>query len=219
MTENQNREFFNTPSEDIASSVIQALAAALAIGGLVALIYLALPYGALPITGVSVYGGTLIFAFLASALYHGVRHERVKRVFRTIDHCAILLLIAGTYTPVAVIVLENQGGLTLLIAVWSIAIVGVSLRVFAPRLFLKLRVAFYLAMGWLVVGWANPVIDGIGAWGASLFLAGGLAYSFGLIFYAWKRLPYNHAVWHLFVIAGSSCFYTATMLFVIPGQA
>jgi len=219
MTDNQKREFFNTPSEDIVSSVIQALAAALAIGGLVALIYLALPYGALSITGVSVYGGTLIFAFLASALYHGVRHDRIKRVFRTIDHCAILLLIAGTYTPVALIVLEHHGGMVLLSAVWSIALTGVAMRIATPRLFLKLRVAFYLVMGWLVVGWASPVIDGIGAWGAGLFLAGGLTYSAGLVFYAWKRLPYNHAVWHLFVIAGSSCFYIATTLFVIPGHA
>ncbi len=181
------------------------------------LIYLALPYGALSVTSVSIYGGTLIFAFLASALYHGIRHEKIKQVFRTIDHCAILLLIAGTYTPVAMIVLENHFGWILLVAVWTVAGIGIFLRVFQQRIFLKVRVLLYLVMGWLIVGWAGPVVDGMGTWGAGLFLAGGLTYSSGLIFYAWKRLPYNHAVWHLFVISGSSCFFTATALYVLPG--
>jgi len=217
MKQNKKTESTPTRAEERASSAIQATAALISVAGLLVMINLALPHGAMPVTSVSIYGGTLIFAFLASALYHGIKQVQVKQIFRTIDHCAILLLIAGTYTPVAMIVLENHAGWLLMVAVWGIAGLGVFLRVFLPHIFLKMRVALYLSMGWLIVAWASPVIEGIGAWGAGLFLAGGLAYSSGLGFYAWNKLPYNHAVWHLFVFTGSSCFFAATTLYVLPG--
>jgi hemolysin III len=219
MTSVPENDVLGTLAEEIANTVIQAVGTVISVIGLVVIIDLAIPYGALPIASVAVYGGTLVLAFLSSTLYHGIQHVQAKRILRTIDHCTIYLLIAGTYTPVALLVLGDHSGWALMTAVWVLALAGIVLRVVWPRHLLKLRIGLYLALGWLIIAWAGPVFDGLGSSGTGFLVAGGLAYSSGVIFYLWQKWPFNEAVWHLFVIAGSVCFFTAIAFYVLPAHA
>lgn len=216
MAENHSRR---TAAEEAASTAVQAFGTVISAIGLVFLIIHAVPLGALPVTSVSIYGAALVMAFLASALYHGIRNTRIKRVFRTIDHCTIYLLIAGTYTPVALLVLKGTSAWALVAAVWALAATGIVLRILWPGRFAKLRIGLYLLLGWLVIAWAKSVYEGLGLWGSVLLVSGGLVYSLGVVFYAWKKLPFNQAVWHLFVVAGSACFFAAIAFHVLPSHA
>jgi hemolysin III len=170
------------------------------------------------IASVAVYGATMVLAFLSSTLYHGIGtwHARAARFLRTADHCTIYLLIAGTYTPIALLVLQDAVGWTLLITVWTLALAGVVLRIVWPGQLVKLRVGLYLILGWLVVAWAWPVVEGLGPTGTFLMAGGGLAYSLGVIFYRWHRLPFHGPIWHLFVVTGSACHFAAIALYVVP---
>lgn len=204
---------------EIANTIIQGTGALLSILGLVVLIQLAVPEGgARAVTSVAVYGSTMILAFLSSTLYHGIGswHARAARLLRTADHCTIYLLIAGTYTPIALLVLKDALGWSLLITVWTLALAGVVLRIVWPRHLVKLRVGLYLILGWLVVAWGWPVVQGLGFTGTALMAAGGLAYSLGVIFYSWHRLPFNQPIWHLFVVLASACHFAAIALYVVP---
>jgi hemolysin III len=219
MTSVAEDKALGTLAEEIASAAIQAVGTVISFIGLAVIIDLAIPHGALPVASVAVYGGTLVLAFLTSTLYHGIQHVQARRILRTIDHCTIYLLIAGTYTPVALLVLGDHSGWALMAAVWVLALAGIVLRIVRPRHLLKLRVGLYLALGWLVIPWAKPVFDGLGFPGTGLLVSGGLAYSSGVIFYLWQRLPFNEAVWHLFVITGGVCFFAAIAFYVLPAHA
>lgn len=218
----QNREPSGndqTPLEEFANALTHGIGGVLSIAGLVVLILIAgVGGGAKEIACVSVYGATLIFMFVCSALYHGVWHIKTKRLLRVFDHCAIYLLIAGTYTPVALLGLPHPMGFRLCAAVWALAALGIVLRLWSGR-FRHLRVPLYLAMGWLAVGWIGSILEGLGAGGAYLIIAGGLAYTFGAVFYALPRMPFNHAVWHGFVLGGSACHFFAIALYVLPMAA
>lgn len=206
--------------EDIASAAIQGTAAALSIVGLVVLLHRAGPRsGMLAIIGAAVYGASLILTFLASALYHGVLQPRVKQILRTLDHCAIFILIAGTYTPITLLALWHHEGWLLLATIWTLAILGAVLRlVHGPR-FHRLAIPLYLAMGWLGMGWSGPLYDAIGLMPILLIVAGGIACTGGLVFYRWRRLPFSTALWHLCVVAGMACFFLAIALYVYPAAA
>ncbi|MBI3113289.1 MAG: hemolysin III family protein [Rhodospirillales bacterium] len=206
-------------AEEMANAAIQGIGAVLSVIGLVVLIHLAIPYGSLPVASVAVYGGTLVLAFFSSALYHGVWHAGIKRILRAVDHCAIYFLIAGTYTPVALLALKDYWGWALLAAVWSVALTGAVLRIASPRPLKKLRIGLYVILGWLVVAWVGPVFDVLGPLGAGFLVAGGMAYTLGVAFYLWRRLPFNEAIWHVFVIAGSACFFVAIAFHAIPAYA
>jgi hemolysin III len=219
MTSVAETKALGTPAEEIASIAIQALGTVISVIGLVVIIDLAIPYGTLPVASVAVYGGTLVLAFLVSTIYHRIRHVQAKRILRTIDHCAIYLLIAGTYTPVALLVLGDDSGWALMTAVWVLAFAGIVLRIAWPRHLTKLRVGLYLALGWLVIAWARPIYGGLGFSGTGFLAAGGLAYSIGVIFYLWQGLPFNKAVWHLFVFTGSACFFAAIAFYILPTQS
>ena len=219
MTSVAENKALGTLAEEFASTAIQAVGTVISVIGLVVIIDLAIPYGALPVASVTVYGGTLVLAFLTSTLYHGIRHVQAKRILRTIDHCAIYLLIAGTYTPVALLVLGDHSGWVLMTAVWVLALAGIVLRIVGSRHRLKLRIGLYLALGWLIIAWARPVFDGLGFSGTGFLVSGGLAYSSGVIFYLWQGLPFNKAVWHLFVITGSVCFFAAIAFYILPAHA
>ncbi len=219
MTSVAENKALGTLAEEFASTAIQAVGTVISVIGLVVIIDLAIPYGALPVASVAVYGGALVLAFLTSTLYHGIRHVQAKRILRTIDHCTIYLLIAGTYTPVALLVLGDHSGWALMTAVWVLALAGIVLRIVGSRHLLKLRIGLYLALGWLIIAWARPVFDGLGFSGTGFLVSGGLAYSSGVIFYLWQRLPFNQAVWHLFVITGSVCFFTAIAFYILPAHA
>ena len=206
----------STVAEEIVSTAIQAMGTVISIIGLVVIVDLAIPYGALPIASVAVYGVTLVLAFLTSALYHGIRHVQAKRILRTIDHCTIFLLIAGTYTPIALLILGDHSGWVLMTAVWVLALAGIVLRIIWPRHLLKLRIGLYLALGWLIIAWVKPIFGVLGFSGTGFLVSGGLAYSLGVIFFIWQKLPFNQMVWHLFVIIGSVCFFVAIAFYILP---
>jgi hemolysin III len=168
------------------------------------------------IVGVSVYGATLITLYAASTIYHACRSQRLRNVFRVLDHSSIYLLIAGTYTPFALVNLRGPWGWTLLGLVWGIAIFGVTWKIVAASRFPAVSMASYIVMGWLVVIAIKPLVASVHLGGLLWLLAGGLAYTLGTVFYGLKRLPYHHAVWHVMVIVGSVCHFFAVVKYVLP---
>ncbi len=206
-----------TPGEEIAHAVTHGIGILLSIAGLAVLVVFASLYGnAWHITTSSIYGATLILLYTASTLYHGIPHPSVKRVLRRIDHAAIFLLIAGTYTPFTLVNLRGGWGWTLFGLVWGFAILGVVLETALKRRVKWLSLTLYLGLGWLVLIAIEPLLESVAAGGLILLLAGGLCYSLGVIFYVWKRLAYHHAVWHLFVMAGSVLHFFSIFFYVLP---
>ncbi len=164
---------------------------------------------------VVLYGFSIILLFTASALYHSVKGEKRKHYFRIIDHISIYVLIAGTYTPVTLIALNESLGWHLFWTVWAIAGFGLILKLFFTGRFEIFSTLLYLVMGWLVVFDFSNLSALIGTNGISLLFAGGAFYSVGIIFYAIERIPYNHVIWHLFVLGGALCHYLMIFLYVI----
>jgi len=206
--------------EEIASAVSHGVALLLAIAGLVGLVATAAVHGdRWAIATSAVYGSTLVLLYAASTLYHAIPHPRAKRIFRILDHSAIYLLIAGTYTPFVLGPLRGPWGWALFGVVWSAAVAGVVFKCVALGRGPILSVVLYVAMGWCVVFAFGPLARSLAPGGLALLFAGGAAYTLGVIFFAWERLRYGHFVWHLFVLAGSVCHYLAVLLFVIrrPG--
>lgn len=203
--------------EEIANAITHGIGLLLSIAGFVVLLVLAALRGtAWHIVACSIYGATLICLYTASTLYHAVISPRVKRALRIFDHSAIYLLIAGTYTPFLLVSLRGPWGWSLFGVIWGLALAGVLFKFWFVERFVILSTAVYIAMGWLVVIAAKPVITQVPFTALIWLLAGGLAYTGGVIFFAAKRIPYSHAIWHLFVLAGSICHYFAVLSTVIP---
>ncbi|WP_348673834.1 hemolysin III family protein [uncultured Abyssibacter sp.] len=203
--------------EEIAHTITHGLGAVLGIGGLAVLVGFAVPTGDVKLlVGCSVFGATLIVTYTASALYHGIPHETAKPVLKAIDHASIYLLIAGTYPPFALSVLTPPWGWSLFAVVWSLAAVGVIFKVFTAGRYDWFSVALYLGMGWVAVVATKPIIELFPLGGILLMLGGGIAYTLGVVFYLWRSLKYHHAIWHVFVIAGSLLHYFAVLFYVIP---
>ena len=203
--------------EEIAHSVTHGVGAVLSIAGLVIMVTLAALRGnAWHVVSCSIFGASLVFLYTSSTLYHSITHPGAKKVLRVFDHSAIFLLIAGTYTPFTLVSLRGGWGWTLFVIVWGLALVGVVYKITAKRRYRLLSVVLYVGMGWLVLVAIKPMVSSVATPGLLLLLAGGLFYTLGLIFYVWKRLPYSHAVWHLFVLAGSISHFFAVLLYVIP---
>ncbi|MEL7187818.1 MAG: hemolysin III family protein [Pseudomonadota bacterium] len=167
----------------------------------------------------AIYGATLLGLFLASTLYHGLYVSRHREVFKLIDHCAIYLLIAGTYTPFFLVAMRSNTGWWLFGTIWALATAGIVKKLLFRHRFPKIALASYLAMGWLIVIAAPQMAAAIGPDGMAWVVAGGIAYSVGALFYAVERIPYNHAVWHLFVLAGGICHFLAIIWHVLPMPA
>jgi hemolysin III len=204
-------------AEEIAHSVLHGVGVVASIAGLAVLVAFASLHGsAWHVVACSIYGTTLILLYAASTLYHSIQSPRAKPVLRLLDHSAIYLLIAGTYTPFTLVSLRGLWGWTLFAMVWGLALLGILLQVARPRRSTRLAVALYLTMGWLVVIAAKPLAQAVAPGGVLLLVLGGLAYTLGVVFYAWRRLPYNHAVWHGFVLAGSTLHFFAVLFYVIP---
>jgi len=196
------------------------MGAMLAIAALALLVTLAALQGdAWRVVSLAIYGATLVILYLVSTMYHAFRGPRIKRLFRTLDHSAIFLLIAGTYTPITLVHLRGGWGWTLFGIIWGLAAGGVVTKIFFTGRLRVLSVVLYVAMGWLVLIALKPILEtvprGLLAW----LLAGGVSYTLGLTFYLAKRLPYHHAVWHLFVLGGSVCHFIGMLLYVVPAQA
>lgn len=203
--------------EEVANSVTHGIGIVLAIAGLAVLTAFAARNGtAWHVTASAIFGATLILCFTASTLYHSIQSDRIKQVLRIFDHSAVFLLIAGTYTPFMLIGVPGPWGWTILAAVWALAITGVVLKFVLRGRLHGLIVALYLAMGWLVVVATKPLIENIGAGGMAFLAGGGLAYTVGVIFYKWRRLPYSHAIWHGFVLLGGGLHYFGVLFYLIP---
>lgn len=206
--------------EEIANAVTHGLGIALAIAGLTVLTAFAARHGnAFHVTACAIFGAALVLCYTASTLYHGIPIERAKRVLRAIDHSAIFLLIAGTYTPFMLVNLRGPWGWSLLAVIWSLAIGGIVLRLVLRGRRHGLVVSLYVAMGWTVVVALQPMLEHVAAGGLILLAAGGLSYTGGVAFYKWRRLPYNHAIWHGFVLLGSALHFFAVLFYVIPWPA
>ena len=207
-----------SPSEELASSIIHGIGIVLSIAGLAVLAAHAAPAGdARHIASVGVYGTTLILLYTASTLYHGVPVERAKPLLRQLDHAAIFLLIAGTYTPFTLITLEGPWGWSLFAIVWTIALLGVVLVV--RRVEKRgLVISLYVGLGWIGLVALGPLVRNLPPGGLWLLFGGGVCYTLGVPFYLSKRLPFNHALWHLFVLAGSILQFFAVLLYVLPAR-
>jgi hemolysin III len=209
-----------TVGEEIAHAVTHGVGLLLSIGGLAVLVAFSSLYGdAWHITSTSIYGATLILLYAASTLYHGIPHARAKEVLQRLDHAAIFLLIAGTYTPFTLVNLRGGWGWTLFGLVWGIAIAGMLLELVCRKRYKRLSITLYLGLGWLVLIAIKPMLTSVEAGGLILLLAGGLCYSLGVIFYVWKQLTYHHAIWHLFVLAGSVLHFFSVLFYVVPPAA
>ena len=207
-------------AEEIANSVTHGLGVALAVTALCVLVVLAARHGgARHVIGALVFGTTLVAMFLASTLYHAIPHARAKRVLQLFDHAAIYLAIAGTYTPFMLVTIGGVRGWTLLAIVWFAGIAGITLRAVFGRRAHVLRVILYVVMGWTGIVVFRPLLAGVGAGGAALVFGGGVVYTLGIVFYSWQRLPYHHAIWHLFVLGGSLLHFLAVLWYVIPRGA
>lgn len=163
-----------------------------------------------------VYGSSLILLYCSSTLYHSIQRLEVKRRLRQLDHVAIFILIAGTYTPFTLVNLRDNWGLPLFGLIWLVALVGVIIELATALKYKKLSLGLYLGMGWLVIIAIQPMLNHVEKAGLILLLAGGLSYSVGVIFYAWKGLFLHHAIWHLFVLGGSILHFFAIYYYVLP---
>ena len=206
-----------SPAEEVANSITHAVGGLLAVAALTLLVvFAALGGDARRVVSVSVYGTTLVLMYVASTAYHLVRPPGAKRVMRILDHSSIYLLIAGTYTPVTLVVLRGGWGWTLFGVVWGLAVAGVVLKSFYVDRHEMLSTLLYVAMGWIVLVAARPLLANLPAGGVGWLIGGGLAYTGGIAFFVWDRLPFNHAIWHLFVLAGSVCHFFCVLLYVLP---
>jgi hemolysin III len=205
-----------TLGEEIANSVTHGVGVVLSVAALVFLVVTAATTGdPWRVTAASVYGATLVLLYATSTLYHALPGRRVKAVFQRLDHAAIYVLIAGTYTPFVLGPLRGGWGWSLFGVVWGLAVLGVVLKsVFGIRLAL-LSTVVYLAMGWLIVIAAGPLATRVPAAGLRWLVAGGVLYTLGVVFFAWDRARYTHAIWHLFVLAASAAHFCAVAMYAL----
>lgn len=202
--------------EEIASSVLHGMGVIFGIAGMAVMLVFASIHGdGFKIAASIIYGLAIILEYTASTLYHALTNPKAKHVFKILDHAAIYLLIAGTYTPYCLVTIRDYSGIPLLIAIWTLALAGIAFEafwVFRPK---WVSVIIYLIMGWLVVFSIGDVVANLAPMGLYLLIAGGLAYTLGTLFYVFKRIPYLHSIWHGWVLAGTVLHYFSILLFVI----
>ncbi|GKX57521.1 UPF0073 inner membrane protein YqfA [Leminorella grimontii] len=203
-------------AEEIANSISHGVGLILGIVGLVLLLTQAVANeaGSLAITSYSLYGGSIILLFLASTLYHAVSNQAAKRRLKVFDHCAIYLLIAGTYTPFLLVGLNSSLSRGLMAVIWSLALIGVIFKLAFTHRFKVVSLVTYLGMGWLSLVVIYQMVTTLSAGAVSLLAVGGIVYTLGVIFYVNKRIPFNHAIWHGFVLGGSVCHFLAIYLYI-----
>jgi len=203
--------------EDFANSIIHGAGFILSIIGMCVLIAFANIYGnAWHVVSCSIYGSTLVFLYTASTLYHSIQSAKAKSVLRTLDHSTIFLLIAGTYTPFTLVNLRGPWGWSLFGVIWALAVIGILFQTTMLRKGAFISVAFYVTMGWVVIIAIKPMLSSVDTGGLVLLLLGGVAYTTGVVFYVRRQMPYNHAIWHVFVLAGSALHFFAILFYVIP---
>ncbi len=204
-----------SPLEEKLNAISHAIGALFGIVALVLLILFDTHKTAYSLLSAIIYGSSIIVLFTASTFYHATKSERRKHFFRILDHISIYFLIAGTYTPVLLISLLDSKGWTLFYTVWGIAFFGVILKLFFTGKFEVFSTLLYLVMGWLIVfdfGYLSNVMHSNGV---LLLFAGGMAYTLGIVFYVVERIPFNHVIWHLFVLVGAICHFFMVYFYVI----
>lgn len=216
----QRADHLTDMRDEIASALTHGVGAAAALAGGAVLITLAALHGdAWQLGAAIVFGVTLLLLYIASTLYHAIQHPVAKARLKVFDHCAIYLLIAGTYTPFTLIGLRGPWGWGLFTAIWTLAVAGVIFKLFYTGRFKLLSTLIYIVMGWLVIVAAKPLLASLDGWTLSWLLAGGIFYTLGTYFYHRESIRYSHAIWHLFVIAGSVCHFVAVTEQVLPRLA
>ncbi|BCA79692.1 hemolysin III family protein [Desulfuromonas sp. AOP6] len=211
------RLVYYSKAEELANRLTHGLGALAGVVGFVILMKAAF-HTADPwrITSSAIYGTGLVTFYTLSTLYHTVRTPGVRYVFRILDHASIFLMIAGTYTPFTLVSLNGAWGWSLFGTVWGLALVGMTFKAFMPHRLRIVAPLLYIGLGWLVIIAIKPLLVAVPLPGVLLLVAGGVAYTLGVLFYAIERIPFNHAIWHLFVLAGSFLHYLAIYLYVVP---
>ncbi len=206
-----------TKKEEVVNAITHGIGVLLSITALVFLVMFAVQNGsAWHVVTFTIYGVSMLLLYLSSTLVHSFPEGKLKDLFEIFDHSAIYLFIAGTYTPFTLIVINGALGWTLLGIVWGIAIAGIVFKSFFVKKFLYISTILYVVMGWLIViGW-NPLVNTLPTAGITLLVVGGLLYTIGAIFYVWRGFTFHHAVWHLFVLAGSVTHFFAILFYVTP---
>ncbi len=207
-----------SPSEEIANAITHGIGVFLSIGGGASLVTLAAIHaGAREIISTVVFATTLVVMYAASTLYHAIPHARAKRRLKVFDHCAIFLLIAGTYTPFTIAALKGTLGWSLFGIVWALAVLGIVFKLFFTGRMRLLSTLTYVLMGWIAIVAVVPISRALQPAALYWLIGGGIAYTAGTLFYHNRRIPYSHAIWHLFVLAGSTCHFIAILLqFTLP---
>ena len=188
-------------------------------GGITLIVLASLGGSPWQLVSAAIYAATLVLLYLASTLYHSARDRQLRRRLKVLDHCAIYLLIAGTYTPFTLVALRGGWGWTLFGLIWGLAVAGMVFKLFFTGRFKRTSTALYVAMGWICLIAIVPLVKALSDWAFAWLLAGGVAYTSGTLFYHASRIPYSHAIWHLFVLAGSGCHFVAVCSQVLPGNA
>ena len=211
---------YSTRREEYANIATHGVGVVLSLIALcMMVVYAAREHDAKLIAAVSIFGGSLLLLYLMSTLYHLFENPSVKHVFRILDHSSIYLLIAGSYTPFTLVYFEDGLSKAILILTWSLAVCGIVFKVFFVKRFNLISTGIYVGMGWLVIFAIKPLVEAAPTGAIVWLTTGGLLYTLGVIFYLWQRLPYNHAIWHLFVMGGSFSHFCAVYWYVLPVTA
>lgn len=206
--------------EEVFNSITHGVGILVSIAALVVMLFFSCRYGStLHIVSAAVFGTTLVLLYTASTLYHSFQKPRLKRIFKIMDHSCIYALIAGTYTPFVLVTLRGALGWTIFGIVWSLTVLGILFKVFFINRFKIISTLAYVLMGWIIVVAIKPLVHALPVSAIVWIASGGVVYTLGTIFYSWKKIPYNHAIWHFFVLAGSACHICAVMFYVIPLSA
>lgn len=202
--------------EELANSITHGIGFVLSVAGLIVLVVSASMHGdPYMVVSFSIYGASLVALYLASTFYHSFHSPRLKHNLRILDHCAIYLLIAGTYTPFTLLNLRGPVGWSLFGTIWGLAALGIILKFWHIGRYPILTPLIYVAMGWVGAIAVKPSIEAIPPMGMSLLVAGGITYTVGVIFYALEKLPYNHAIWHMFVLSASAMHFFAILFYAM----
>lgn len=207
---------FYTKGEEIANAITHGVGTLLAISALVLLIVFSAKYSdTWHVVSYTVYGICLVLLYLFSTLYHSIPNERAKRVLRIFDHASIYMLIAGTYTPFALTILRNNGGWIIFAVVWGASVIGITIKVFFTGKFEIISTIMYVIMGWMIVFYLKTMIKYLPVTGLVLLVVGGVIYTLGSVLFLFDKIPYNHAIWHLFVLGGSTCHFLCILLYLL----
>lgn len=206
-----------TKKEEVVNAITHGVGVLLSIAALVFLIIFSVQKGSPWHVVISViYGVSMLLLYVSSTLVHSFPEGKTKDIFEIFDHSAIYIFIAGTYTPIMLLVIQGSLGWTLIAIIWGVAIIGVVFKAFYVKKFLFLSTILYIAMGWMIVIVWGPLSATMPTAGIHLLIAGGLLYTFGAIFYVWRAFPFHHAVWHVFVLGGSVTHFFAVLFYILP---